>query len=177
MSVPGRNNLMELARRLILLGVLVCFPLPLLAAPAAELAVAGWIERVRLGGEGIVVQAKLDTGADVSSLHAAHVRRFQRDGAEWVGFDVTGEDGRVVHFEQPLVRSARVRSATGGRQQRPVVRIEVCLGGVSGLTEVNLVDRSAMSERLLVGRSFLNGRFLVDSARTHALEPDCRGNP
>lgn len=151
----------------------------LLLAPAvvaAEPAVAGWIEYVWLGPQRVVVQAKIDTGADVSSLHAANIRRLQRDGVEWVLFDLSDEDDRVFHFERQLVRNARVRSATGGRQQRPVVRIELCLGSTSALVEVNLVDRSAMSERMLIGRNFLRGRFLVDSARTHVTSPACGTN-
>jgi hypothetical protein len=142
-------------------------------ATAAEPAVIGWIEYVWLGTDRVVVQAKIDTGADVSSLHATNIRRIQRDGVEWVSFDLTDEDDRVVHFERLLVRNARVRSAAGGNQRRPVVRMEVCIGPVSAQVEVNLVDRSTMSERMLIGRSFLRGRFLVDSARTHVMNPAC----
>jgi len=140
---------------------------------AADLPAAGWIERVGIMPGGVVVQAKLDTGADTSSLHASHVRWFMRDGRDWVGFDVTGDDGRTVHFEQPVLRKARVRSVAGGVQTRPVVTLGICLGETYYVTQVNLVDRSKVKEEMLIGRRFLQDRFLVDSARRHLLEPRC----
>jgi len=142
-------------------------------AGAESLPAAGWIERVGIMPGGVVVQAKLDTGADTSSLHASHVRWFTRDGKDWVGFDVTGNDGRTVHFEQPVLRKARIRSVAGGVQTRPVVTLGICLGETYHVTQVNLVDRSKVKEEMLIGRRFLEHRFLVDSARRHLLEPRC----
>jgi len=44
------------------------------SAPSmAEPTVVGWIESVKLGGEGLVLPAKLDTGADTSSLHVSDI--------------------------------------------------------------------------------------------------------
>jgi hypothetical protein len=149
------------------------------AAPTASAdspAVAGWIERVRLAPGNVVVQAKLDTGADTSSLHARDIRWFRRDNRDWVAFDVTGEDNVTVSFEQPVLRIARVRSASGA-QRRPTVELEVCLGGIYRLTQVNLVDRSSLKEQMLIGRRFLEHHFLVDSHRQYLHEPSCREQP
>jgi hypothetical protein len=140
-----------------------------------ETRIAGWIERVRLGDEGIVVSAKLDTGALTSSLHAADVRWFTRDGEEWVAFEVTEEGGRTVRFERKVVRVARIKRQGADSQRRPTVVIGVCLGGVYRVTEVNLTDRTGFKYEFLVGRRFLAGHFLVDSARTNTVAPDCPG--
>lgn len=139
-----------------------------------ETRVAGWIERVRLGEEGIVLSAKLDTGADNSSLHATDVRWFTRDGGHWVAFEVAGEDGRKVRFERKVTRITEIKRRGGMKPiERPTVLMGVCLGSVYRIAEVNLADRSRFKQPFLVGRSFLANQFVVDSARTNTVEPDC----
>jgi len=140
----------------------------------AEPTVVGWIESVTLGSEGLVLPAKLDTGADTSSLHVSNVRWTRRESSEWVTFDVVGRDNRKVRLERKVERVARVKKAAGGVQDRPTVLLGVCLGNTYRVTEVNLTDRTGFKLPLLVGRSFLTDRFAVDSSRTDTLEPACR---
>lgn len=138
---------------------------------------AGWLERARLSPGEIIVSAKLDTGARTSSLDAPNLRRFERDGMQWVGFDVTGDDGRSVHLERPLVRVVTVKSALGTDEARPAVKLGICVGNVYRVAEVTLVDRSGLAKPLLIGRRFLKGRLLVDTSRRYLLEPRCPQQP
>jgi len=152
---------------------LVCsFPAAHAARPVA-VPVAGWIERARLAPGAIELDAKLDTGARTSSLHAVNPRQFERDGKSWVAFDVVGNDGRSVRFERPVVRMAHIKSALGTDEARPTVTLGICIGSVYRITEVNLVDRSSLSKPLLIGRRFLKGRLRVDLAHRYLLEPAC----
>ena len=152
------------------LGAMLGVATTVMGAPC----VAGWIERVRLGEEGVVLSAKLDTGADNSSLHATDVRAFTRDGSPWVDFEVTGEDGRKVRFERKVTRVTEIKRRGGAKPlERPTVLMGVCLGRVYRIVEVNLANRSRFKQPFLVGRTFLANRFVVDSARTHTVEPDC----
>ena len=59
-----------------LLGALVMA----LPAAAGEKKVVGWIEKVRIYPGNFVVHAKLDSGAEYSSLDAANLTEFDRDG-------------------------------------------------------------------------------------------------
>jgi hypothetical protein len=138
-----------------------------------SLPVAGWLERARLSPGEIILDAKLDSGARTSSLHAANLKQFKRDGKEWVAFDVTGNDGRAGRIERPLVRIARIKSALGTDEGRPTVTLGICIGSVYRVTDVNLVDRGGLSEPLLIGRRFLEGQLLVDAGRRHLLKPAC----
>ncbi|MBI2226094.1 MAG: ATP-dependent zinc protease [Betaproteobacteria bacterium] len=138
------------------------------------LPIAGWLERARLAPGNVVLEAKLDSGARTSSLHATNLQQFRRDGQDWVAFDVNGNDGRSVRIERPLVRIARIKSALGTGEGRPTVTLGICIGNVYRVTEVNLVDRSSLSKPLLVGRRFLKGRLLVDLNRRYLLEPACK---
>ena len=151
----------------------------LLAAPAVygaqpvSLPVAGWLERARLSPGEILLEAKLDSGALSSSLHAANLKQFKRDGKDWVAFDVTGNDGRTAHFERPIVRIAKIKSALGTDEGRPTVTLGICVGNVYRVTEVNLVDRSGLTNPLLIGRRFLRDRLLVDTGRQYLMDPTC----
>jgi len=141
----------------------------------AETQIVGWVERVRLGDEGVVLSAKLDTGADTSSLHAAAIRWFTRDGAKWIAFEVKGEDGREVTFERKVIRIAEIKRRAGGKPlERPTVLMGVCLGRVYRVTEVNLADRTRFNQPVLIGRKFLEHKFAVASDRVNTVEPECK---
>ena len=60
-------------------------------AAAAQPSVVGWIETVKLDDEGLVVPAKLDTGADTSSLHVSNIKWIRHEDGDWVTFDVVGK--------------------------------------------------------------------------------------
>ena len=143
------------------------------ALSAAQPTVVGWIEPVTLGSEGLLVPAKLDTGADTSSLNVTDISWIRREDGDWVAFDVAGKDNRNVRLERKVVRVARVKKAAGGVQERPVVLLGVCLGNTYRETEVNLTDRTGFKLPFLVGRSFLADRFAVDSSRTETVQPAC----
>ncbi|MGH7256566.1 MAG: RimK/LysX family protein, partial [Nitrospirales bacterium] len=51
-----------------------------------------------------------------------------------------------------------------------------CLGPVYRETDVNLTDRSNFKYRLLLGRLYLSGHFLVDPASTYLLKPTCKSH-
>lgn len=137
------------------------------------LPIAGWLEHARLSPGNIVLEAKLDSGARTSSLHAMNLQQFTRDGKGWVAFDVSGTDERSVRIERPVVRIARIKNALGVDEGRPTVTLGICIGSVYRVTEVNLVDRGSLTKPLLVGRRFLKGRFLVNPNRRYLLEPAC----
>lgn len=149
---------------------LLCVVTPSTSA-SQNAPVAGWLERARISPGELVLEAKLDSAARTSSLHATNIERFQREGTDWVAFDA-GADG--VRIERPLVRTARIRSAPHAEEERPVVKLGICIGSVYRVTEVNLVDRTDLAKPLLVGRRFLRGRLLVDTKRRYLLDPVCK---
>lgn len=155
--------------------------LALLAWPTcvrADATIAGWIENVRIGEpRGLQLTAKLDTGADSASLHAYDMRRYRRDGRRRVSFSARNTQGEAMHFDLPVVRMVRIREHGNRQQERPVVRLGICLGRAYRLAEVNLVDRSGFDYRLLIGRKVLSGNVVVDPSRAWLLAPDCRDAP
>ena len=135
--------------------------------------VAGVIEPVAVGASGLVVDAKLDTGADTCSLSARDLEQFDRDGAKWVRFRVAAGEGQSATLEAPVVRTVRIRRENGASPARPVVRLPLCLAGIKREVEVSLTDRRRFAYPALIGRNFLAGYVVVDAARERITTPDC----
>ncbi|MDH5178197.1 MAG: ATP-dependent zinc protease [Gammaproteobacteria bacterium] len=144
---------------------------------AAEKVVLGWLEEVLIMDVGLHLQAKVDTGADDSSVHANNVTVFQRDGNEWVRFSmgIADEDNEVSQvIERPVLRMARVKRKLASDERRPVVALTLCVGNVARQVEVNLAQRQNFKYAMLIGRSYLGGHFLVDPAQTNLTKPVCK---
>ncbi|MDQ2077600.1 ATP-dependent zinc protease [Marinimicrobium sp. ABcell2] len=136
----------------------------------------GWREWVNLPGLGAVVtKAKIDTGARTSALHAYYVEPFRRDGKNWVRFGLhplQGDKDTAVDCEAPVVDRRQVTDSGGHREMRYVIATPVQLGAARFDVEVTLTDRENMRFRMLLGRTALKARFLVDSNRSFLLGGD-----
>ena len=115
------------------------------------------------------LSARIDTGAKTSALH---VENMQILPGSRVSFEVrlSRSDAKArVRVETKLSRRATVRASTGATESRLFVKAHVRLGGKEHQIEVGLVDRRHMQYRMLLGRSALEGRFLVDVTKRYAL--------
>jgi len=165
-----------LRRSVLLLSLALVTIGPAFAAPPGGPEIAGWTETARLLPSGLELPAKLDTGAENSSLHVERQRYFRRGGERWVRFTVEA-GGRRVGFERRVLRKAAIKRHDEDSHVRPVVAMVICLGSKAHEVEVNLVDRSRFDYPLLIGRSFLAGEFLVDTAASNLQPLDCPEKP
>lgn len=147
--------------------------IPAPAALAAERQTIGHVEDVRIIPGDVIFRARIDSGAETSSLDVSDMVEFQRDGKPWVRFTAANAAGRSLTLERPVVRTANVRRSGAATQQRHVVLIGLCLGRVFADAEVNLTDRAGMTYRMLIGRRFLADRFLIDVAAANLTTPEC----
>lgn len=135
-----------------------------------ELRIIGVAEYVDFPDWGIRgLSARVDTGARTSALHVENIEPLP--GAR-VRFDVRlrrDEPEARVTIETKVSRRATVRSSTGQSAPRLFVKAHVRLGGREQQIEVGLVDRRHMLFRMLLGRSALKSRFLVDVTKRYAL--------
>ncbi|MCA9752547.1 MAG: ATP-dependent zinc protease, partial [Gemmatimonadetes bacterium] len=114
--------------------------------------------------------AKIDTGARSSALHAFNLDVFERRKVQYVRFVVhphqrTARDEREVEHE--LKDWRWIRSSTGHRTLRPVIVTELAWMGERWPIELTLVGRDSMGFRMLLGRSALRGRYVVDPGRSY----------
>ena len=142
-----------------------------------EKGIFGWIEKVKIKPGNILLHAKLDSGADHSSLSAMNISEFKKKGKNWVRFDLRSRTGEIHTIELKTHRKARIKRIAGNTHERPVVRMGLCLGDKYLNVDVNLADRSNFAFPLLIGRNFLPPNVLLDTSKTYTTEPDCKENP
>ena len=139
----------------------------------------GWVETVMLDPRlGLQLDAKLDTGADTSSLDAHDIRRVRVGEKRYVRFSVRHpESGEWVELRKPYLRRVRIKRHNGEYQRRYVVRMQVCVGDRTRSIEVNLIDRGEFEYPMLLGRSALAGWSVVDPDLEHMTLPGCWRQP
>jgi hypothetical protein len=136
----------------------------------AELGVIGWREWVALPDLGVTaVKAKVDTGARSSALHAWDIELVDRDDGMWATFAIhplRHAEDVVVTTQARVVDEREVRSSNGEVEVRPIIATELVLGGRSFTAELSLTRRDEMGFRLLLGRTAVRRRFLVNPGRS-----------
>jgi hypothetical protein len=142
---------------------------------ATEKDIFGWAEHILVGRSQLEMEAKLDTGADTSSIDASRIRRFRTaDKKRWVEFRLTDQDtGRTVRYKKRLVRYVYIKEHEGPSQKRPVVKMQICVGDHPMEIEMSLVDRSDFDFPVLLGRNALQGLIVVDSELEYTSRPSC----
>lgn len=135
------------------------------------LIVIGWREWVVLPELGIpAIKAKIDTGARTSALHVDTLEVEERDGRPWLRFSVTATGRKHaprIECEAPAIARRAVTDSGGHATLRWFIRTRIELGGASFEAEINLTNRRNMLFPMLLGRSALGHRFVIDPASSY----------
>lgn len=140
---------------------------------AATPEIIGWIEHVSIHPQKLVMTAKIDTGADNSSVHAEDIQISEKNGLKVVTFTLRNKQGQSRQLEKPLLRYVLIKRKGADPLQRPVVEIDLCLGNSIRTAQVNLSNRENFKYSMLIGRSYLQQAYLVDSSRTYTARLTC----
>ena len=139
--------------------------------------IIGRLETVHIKEARIALTGKVDTGTQSSSLHAHGITLFTRDGKDYVRFSIDADDGngtrQAVTLERPLVGLATFKDNARDAPVRPIVILGLCIGKLYRRTQVNLADRGHFEYPLLIGRRFLFGHAVVDTAKKFTAKPAC----
>lgn len=147
--------------------------LPPMATTAGKmhLPIVGAVEWVAVGRSELMMEARIDTGADTTSIHADNIQLVEKDGRRYVRFVlVEPETGRQVRQELRLRRRVLIKQSNGLRDRRFVVRMWVAVGDARSHIDVNLTDRSDFEYPMLIGRNFLTDSLIVDVSRHHTID-------
>jgi hypothetical protein len=111
------------------------------------------------------IDAKIDTGAYSCSIHCDDIR-LDADGTH-VRFRLLDDSHPDYHDRDtvlPVHEVRRVKSSNGTVEERIFVKTALELFGQVYETELSLTDRASMKYPMLIGRKYLEGRFVVDVA-------------
>ena len=136
-----------------------------------SLAVLGWREWVALPALHIEhIKAKMDTGARSSALHAFSIDPYRKGGERWVMFAIHPTqkcDAVVIECHAPIKDRRVVMDSGGHKQRRYVIETPLLIGDALFNIEVTLTNRDSMLFRMLIGRTALKNRFVIDSAKSY----------
>ena len=134
--------------------------------------IVGEVENFYLAGPGLIYKARIDSGAETSSINARNITRFERDGNNWVRFEVSvpGTD-KFVTLEKEVSRRVRVIQASAEEaERRVVVELQFFIGDHQQVAEFTLADRSNLTYEVLIGRNVLRDVMLIDVGKEYATE-------
>jgi hypothetical protein len=146
--------------------------LPPMATTAGKmhLPIIGAVETATVEPANISMNARIDTGAETTSIHAEDITLLEKDGKRYVRFMlVDPATGDKIQAEERLRRKVRIKQGTNESERRYVVKLWITLGQTRARIDVTLTDRDFLDYPLLIGRNFLVDTMIVDVSRQHLL--------
>ncbi len=123
-------------------------------------------------GKEITVEAKIDTGADSTSIDTELAKQLgfeetllhfsSRLGERDVLKEFTKEErGKLFANIPDLAETIPIRSSHG-TSYRPMIRIDLIMDDFTIPAKVSVIDRSHLDYQVIIGRKNL-GKFLIDT--------------
>ncbi|MFC3196923.1 ATP-dependent zinc protease [Parapedobacter deserti] len=130
----------------------------------------GWKETVALPDLALQrIPAKVDTGAKTSVLHCSHIKLVKKGRKQYVEFrpldERYGQGDKI--FVLPFHRERKIKNSFGQEENRYVINTTITMFNETYSIELSLRDRSGMEFPMLLGRTFIRKKFLVDVSRAN----------
>ena len=142
------------------------------------LTIIGWREWVALPALGVPsVKAKIDTGARTSALHVVGLETYYEQQIRKVRFilhPVRRRPKLEIHCQAEVFDERWVSDSGGHREKRLVICTPIRLGDTEWPIELTLTNRENMLFRMLLGRTAMHGRLVVDPERSYCFGRELR---
>lgn len=101
------------------------------------------------------IEARIDTGAKTSSIHATNIKIINKNLVEFEVLD-------KYKFQKKIHKIAIVKSSNGIEEKRVFIKSTIKIFDKNYDIELSLNDRKNMQFPLLIGRELLEKGFIVD---------------
>jgi hypothetical protein len=128
--------------------------------------IVGATEIVEVGPAKLRIKARVDTGAQTSSIHAENIDiDLQGDPrGKPIAFDLVNKQGASQRISTRVTKQILVKTSEGS-ETRYAVPLTLTWQQHSKTVLVTLNNRAHLRYRLLLGRNWLRGDYLVDVGR------------
>ncbi|MCI5072719.1 RimK/LysX family protein [bacterium] len=135
-----------------------------------NLNIIGWREWIALPELEIEkIKAKVDSGARTSSLHAHKLKLIKKSDGDYAQFFVHPHQDSSkdkVFCEAKIIEYRNIKSSNGLTEKRPIVQTIIKIMDQSWLINLSLTNRDEMGFRMLLGRTSISKRFLIDVSKS-----------
>jgi hypothetical protein len=136
--------------------------------------IVGWREWVSLPSLDLpAIKAKVDTGARTSALHTFDLEMYsgvsENDRVRFKVHPIQKNSEVFIECDTKVVNLRSVRDSGGHEELRPFIRVPVMMGDHHWDIEMSLTNRDNMKFRMLLGRTALQNRFVVDSGNSYLI--------
>jgi hypothetical protein len=130
-----------------------------------EAKIVGSSEEIWFGANrDLYFHAKIDSGAESSSIHASKITSYEKSGKVFVEFETLDDKNISKVYTREVSKIDEVKNSLGAHK-RYFFYETVWIGHLPYYAELNVTDRSHLSKRFLVGKNILKQGFLIDSSQ------------
>lgn len=134
--------------------------------------IIGWREWAAFPDLGVQhIKAKIDTGARSSALHAFDIQCYTTKSgilrAKFILHPLQRNNKYCIPCHADVIDQRYVKSSSGQQELRITILTNLQLGTRIWPIEITLTNRDTMGFRLLIGRTALRKKFLVDPQRSY----------
>ena len=116
------------------------------------------------------IDLKIDSGAYTSSIHCSNIEEMTDNGCNLIKFTLLDPEHPFYNNKEFTFKnysSKIVKSSNGISQERFMIQTEIIIFNISFPIYLTLSERKDMKFPILLGRKFLNKKFVIDSAKTN----------
>ena len=112
------------------------------------------------------ISCKIDTGAFTSTIHSHDIKEIIIDGEKYIEFqllDPSHPKYRDEKLKTKNLTKKNIKNSFGITEERFVIKTIIKIFENEYPIELSLSERSDMKNPILIGRTLLNNRFIVDT--------------
>ncbi len=152
------------------------------AAYEEEKKIFGRIENIQILPDKHQLTAKLDTGADGSSLSATNIKFYKKGDEKHIVFTVIDSSDHAFTLDQIIKKHVRIKNreqlielTDEENTRRPVVDLTICIGRQIQTIPVNLIDRGNFKYPFLLGwKALVAFNGVVDPSTKFLSKLNCK---
>ena len=114
------------------------------------------------------IEAKIDTGAFTSAIHTHKIEEVIMNNENFIKFTLLDPEHANYNqreFKTKNYEKKTIKSSNGTSEERFAIKTTVTLFKETHTIELTLSERSDMKYPILLGRKFLNKKYIVDSSQ------------
>lgn len=114
------------------------------------------------------IDIKIDSGAYTSSIHCSDIKEVFKDNEPYITFKLLDPEHELYNKKQCIFKeysSKKVKSSNGQSEERFMIQTTIHLFNTTFPIYLTLSERKDMKFPILIGRKFLNKKFIIDTSK------------